>query len=182
MEIVLIRHGKPASADNPVVNAAEYTKWVRRYNLSDVATNSRPVNKAVNQKLCYAVSSDFKRAIHSAHIYTGKPPEIISELFREMEIPRYKLPLTLKAITWVYLCRVIWMFGFKGPFESYRLAKNRAELAADKLIDLARVKDNVVLFGHGYLNFYIRKALMKKGWRLKSKSNAFWGVTSLESK
>lgn len=74
------------------------------------------------------------------------------------------------------------MFGLKGSFESYRLAKVRAELAADELIELATVKGKVVLFGHGYLNLYIRKALMKKGWLLKSKSNAFWGVTSLESK
>jgi broad specificity phosphatase PhoE len=182
MEIVLIRHGKPASADNAVVGAAEYTKWIRRYNCSDVATDSRPDTKDVNKKSCYVVSSDFKRAIHSAHIYTGKSPELISELFREMEIPRYKLPLTLKAMTWVYLCRVLWMFGLKGSFESYRLAKIRAELAADKLIDLATINSKVVLFGHGYLNVYIRKALMKKGWLLKSKSNAFWGVTNLKSK
>lgn len=182
MEIVLIRHGKPTSADNSVVNAAEYTKWIRRYNWSDVASNSRPDEKRINTQSYYVVSSDFKRAIHSAHIYTGKSPGIISELFREMEIPRYKLPITLKAMTWVYLCRVLWMFGLKGSFESYRLAKIRAELAADELIELATVKDKVVLFGHGYLNLYIRKALMKKGWLLKSKSNAFWGVTSLESK
>ena len=182
MEIVLIRHGKPTSADNPVVNATEYTRWIRRYNWSDVAFDSRPANKDVNHSLCYVVSSDFKRAIHSACIYTGKFQEIISELFREMEIPRYKLPLRLKAMTWVYLCRVLWMFGLKGSFESYRSAKIRAEIAADKLIDLATENGKVVLFGHGYLNVYIRKAIMKKGWLLKSKSNAFWGVTSLERK
>ena len=79
-----------------------------------------------------------------------------------MEIPRYKLPLRLKAWTWVYLCRVLWMLGLKGSFESYKLAKLRAELAADKLIELAIQNNKVVLFGHGYMNLHIRKALILK--------------------
>ena len=179
MEIVLIRHGKPTSADNPVLNASEYTKWIRRYNLSDVAINSRPESKDAMHKSCYIVSSDFNRAIHSANIYTGQSPKVISKLYREMEIPRYKLPFRLKAWSWVYLCRVLWMLGLKGSFESYQLAKIRAELAADKLIELAIQNNKVVLFGHGYMNLHIRKSLIRKGWLLNSKSNDFWGVTSL---
>jgi hypothetical protein len=180
MDIVLIRHGKPTSADNPVLNAYEYTKWIRRYNWSDVANNSRPENIDENINSCYVVSSDLNRAIHSANIYTGQPPKEISKIYREMEIPRYKLPCRLKAFTWVYLCRVFWLLGFKGSFESFQLAKSRAELAADKLIILATEKGKVVLFGHGYMNFYIRKAFIKIGWLLNSKSNVFWGVTSLK--
>lgn len=181
MEIILIRHGKPASANNPTVNACEYTKWIRRYNSSEVAKNSRPESVNEQYKSFYTISSDLKRAIHSANIYVGKSPEEIDKLYREMEIPRYKFPFQLKAWNWVYLSRLLWMLGYKGSFESFKQAKKRAGFAADQLIEVAKNQDKVVLFGHGYMNRYIRKSLIQKGWVLNSKSNAYWGVTSLET-
>ncbi|OUR63727.1 hypothetical protein A9Q74_00055 [Colwellia sp. 39_35_sub15_T18] len=181
MEIILIRHGKPTSANNPVLNAVDFTKWVRRYNFSDVAKNSRPESILDEYKSHYVVSSDLERAIHSAYIYTGQSPELTSKLYREMEIPRYRFPFRLKAMTWVYINRVFWMLGLKGSFESYRQARIRAELAADNLVELAQEKDKIVLFGHGYLNLHIRRVLIQKGWKLNFKNNGFWGISSLES-
>ena len=179
MEIILIRHGKPTSADNPKVNACEYTRWVRRYNHSLVASDSRPDCINDSYKSFYTVSSDLKRAVHSTTIYTGKSPQETDQVFREMDIPRYKLPFILTAWHWVYLSRVIWMFGGKGPFESFKQAKSRADLAADKLIAMTQQQGKVVLFGHGFMNRYIRKALINKGWQLHTKSNTYWGVTHL---
>lgn len=180
MEIILIRHGKPTSANNSVLSASQYVRWIRRYNFSDVSTQSRP--EVINQELesCYLVSSDFNRAIHSTQIYTGRSPDLISSIYKEMEIPRYKLPFKFKAMTWVYLCRALWMLGLKGPFESYSSAKKRSELAAKQLVLLAQEKGKVVLFGHGYMNLHIRRALIKQGWSLHCKSSAFWGLSSLE--
>ncbi len=181
MEIILIRHGKPTSANNPVLTALEYTKWIRRYNFSDVSESSRPEITNTDLKSYYLLSSHFNRAIHSAEIYTGRKPDQISPLFKEMDIPRYKLPFRLKAMTWVYLCRVLWMLGLNGSFESYRSAKIRAEIAAEELVELAKKKGKVVLFGHGYMNLHIRRVLIRKGWSLNCKSNSFWGLSSLET-
>lgn len=182
MEIILIRHGKPTSADNPKIDAGEYARWIRRYNASNVASNSRP--KHINQqyKSFYTLSSDLKRAIHSANIYSDKNPEAVDKLYREMEIPRYKFPLKLRAWHWVFLSRVLWMLGYNGRFESFKEAKIRAELAAVKLIEVAEKQGKLVLFGHGYMNRYIRKSLISKGWVLNAKSNAYWGITCLEIK
>ena len=177
----MIRHGKPISADNPIIDACEYTNWIRRYNSSKVAKNSRPENVNDQYKSFYTISSDLNRAIHSANIYVGKSPEEVDKLYREMEIPRYKFPFKLKAWNWVYLSRFLWMLGFKGSFESFKQAKKRADEAAVKLIEIAQNQDKIVLFGHGYMNRYIRKSLIKKGWVLNSKSNAYWGITSLET-
>ncbi|NQY89813.1 MAG: phosphoglycerate mutase family protein [Colwellia sp.] len=179
MEIILIRHGKPTSADNPIIDASEYTRWIRRYNFSDIAKDSRPEKINDNYKSFYIVSSDLKRAIHSANIYVEKSPEVTNKLYREMEIPRYKLPFQLTAWHWVYLSRFLWMIGCKGSFESFKQAKQRAELATNQLIEIAQQQGKVVLFGHGYMNRYIRKLLIHQGWHLKSKSNAYWGVTNL---
>ena len=181
MEIILIRHGKPSSADNPIIDACEYTKWIRRYNSSYVSKSSRPENINDKYRSFYVVSSDLKRAIHSANIYVEKSPKEIDKLYREMEIPRYKLPFQLKAWNWVYLSRLLWMLGCKGSFESFNQAKKRAEVAAVKLIEIAQNQEKVLLFGHGYMNRYIRKSLIQKGWVLNSKSNSYWGITSLET-
>ncbi len=96
-----------------------------------------------------------------------------------MEIPRYKLPFKLKAWTWVYLNRILWMLGKKGSFESYSHAKQRAELASTTLINLVKEQKTVVLFGHGYMNYHIRKSLISKGWLLECKNSDFWGITRL---
>jgi len=181
MEIILIRHGKPTSTENAIINASEYTKWIRKYNFSNVADSSRPKTINNQYKSIYTLSSDLTRAIHSANIYVGKHPEEIDKLYREMEIPRYKFPFQLKAWNWVYLSRFLWMLGFKGTFESFKQAKLRAEIAATQLIEIAKVQDKVILFGHGYMNLYIRKSLIRRGWVLNSKSNSYWGVTSLET-
>ena len=181
MEIILIRHGKPTAANNPLLSASGYANWIRRYNASDIALNSRPEDEMIDCDPYYVISSDLKRAMHSTNIYTGQGPKTTSKLYREMEIPRYKIPFQFKAWTWVYLCRAFWMLGCKGSFESFSQAKDRAAQAADNLVELAQDKDKVVLFGHGYMNRYIRKSLIKKGWQLSRKSNHFWGVTKLES-
>ena len=44
-EIILVRHGKPASAHNQKVNAVDYAKWVRNYNKSELDPNSQPRKK-----------------------------------------------------------------------------------------------------------------------------------------
>jgi len=98
MEIILIRHGKPASTDSPALNSSNYTKWIRRYNFSNVAENSRPENINTDLKSYYLISSHFNRAIHSTEIYTGRKPDQISPLYKEMDIPRYKLPFRLKPM------------------------------------------------------------------------------------
>lgn len=179
MKIVLIRHGKPSAAHNPKLNAAEYTDWVRQYNFSEVSPESRPIHIDAHYQSFYALSSDLPRAIHSSEIYTGKSPQQINRLYREMDIPRYKIPLKLRAWTWVYLSRLLWILGIKGRFETFKDAKQRANEAASQLVKIAEKENNVVLFGHGVMNRYIRKALIEKGWHLENKSNDYWGVTSL---
>jgi broad specificity phosphatase PhoE len=161
------------------IGASAFVKWVRQYNVSKVAEYSRP--KAIDRQFSsyYVVSSDLKRAKHSSQIYTGRKPDLIKSDFREMHIPRYKLPFKCKAMTWVYLCRLLWMLRVSGPFESYKHARERAKLAAQQLIELATMEGKVVLFGHGYMNLHIRRALAKQGWVVQRKSNAYWGVSTL---
>ena len=182
MEIVLIRHGKPTAATYPCVNASGFANWVRKYNHSGIAFGNQPEND-MSDKFTehYIVSSNLKRAIQSTQICFNKMPSETFKIFREMEIPRYKLPFTLKASYWLYLNRILWTCGLKGSFESYSAAKKRAKIAGDKLIELANEHDKVVVVSHGYVNFFIRRYLSSNGWNLKEKSSQYWGITRLKT-
>ncbi len=189
MEIVLVRHGKPTAAiigeSGVKLSAAGYGRWVRSYNQADVDKSSRPEkNSAQLFPEHYVVASDLKRAVQSAQLYMDKLPAQQWPILREMHIPRYKLPCQLKAYSWLLLTRILWMLGLsKGistRVESFKAAKQRAKQAAQQLQNLAEEQHNVIAFGHGFSNRYIRKELIKLGWKLRGKSNDFWGLTCLE--
>ena len=147
--------------------------------MSYVANDSRPSDVDNSFTKHFLISSTLKRAVHSAEIYTGRKPDMQLSILNEMDIPRYKLPFKLNAWAWVYLNRVLWMLGVRGRFESYREARKRSFVAANKLIELVRNENRVVVFGHGYMNYHLRKVLIKHGWRLVSKSSDFFGGTRL---
>ena len=182
MEIVLIRHGKPTGAIYPRVNAKGFYHWVKAYDDAGIMLDSQPENNfASTFNDYYLVSSDLKRAIESAHIGFNKRPSETFNVLREITIPHYNLPFTLKTSTWLYLNRVLWTLGIKGSSESYSAAKKRAITASKQLIKLAVEHDKVVVVSHGYLNFFIRRYLLKQGWCLKEKSSCYWGITRLKS-
>ena len=181
MKIILVRHGKPHKSENDRLNSAGFAKWVKNYNHSRVAIDSRADACSLEEyNTFYVVSSDLPRAIHSCQIAYGRDPDFISESLREMDIPRFKLPFTLRAWTWVYLSRLLWMLGKKGNFETYSEAKLRAENAARKLEVLANKQQNIVVFSHGYLILHMRRFLKSFGWKQLNKSNKYWGVSVFE--
>lgn len=178
MEIILIRHGKPLSASNCRLNSAGYANWIRKYNRSGLDPNSNPL-KVIDLAEYYHLCSDLHRARLSAQKYSLKPVQEYHSVFREMEIPYYRIPGLRRAWTWVYLCRALWMMGNKGAFESYRDAKARATAAVNLLETRVKKHNKVVLFGHGMMNRSIRKLLVAKGWAVAEKDNHYWGVNRL---
>jgi len=189
MEIVLVRHGKPKAAEQGEqsgrVAAGIYTRWVRSYNNSEVASSSRPRSESVmHYGQHYCLSSNLKRAIQSATIFTGSQPEQKWPILKEMDIPRYKLPLRLKPYTWLILSRLLWFMGVKkgisARVETFKQAKLRAKSAANQLIALAEDQQQVIVFGHGMTNRFIKKELINSGWLLTCKGRSFWAETCLQ--
>lgn len=179
MEIVLIRHGKPIAATNPRLTDAEFEQWIQTYRHSKVLQDSRPPIENNDFNHYFMMSSDLPRALDSALIQTGKAPHCIDAVFQEMEIPHYRLRFRCKAWTRVYLFRLFWFAGIKGPFESFSQGKQRAIKAAEHLAETAQSQQKVLLFGHGVTNYFIRQALIARGWSLQQKSSDYWGVTRL---
>ncbi|QJR81287.1 phosphoglycerate mutase family protein [Alteromonas pelagimontana] len=177
-EIILIRHGKPASAVNDKMDAAGFAKWVRHYNRAGIHHNSR-AQTTRELEAFYIMSSDLKRARLSAELYTPHAVRETSALLREMDIPRYKLKGRFKAWSWVYLNRAVWLAGKHGPFESFKEAKARVNEAVTLLEQRVALHGRVAVFGHGMTNRYLRIYLQQKGWQLVEKDNRFWGVNHL---
>jgi len=180
MEIVLIRHGKPTGATNPRLSAAGFAHWVRGYNRSKVDVSSPPPT-ALGDALetHFIVSSDLPRAIDSACLSMNKKPDIALKQFREMDIPRFKLPFSLTAYTWLFISRLLWFVGFSGKVESFKQAKERAKISAAELLVLANTHGKVAFFGHGMLNKYIAKELQQQGWGGVSKGKKYWSIIKL---
>jgi len=180
MEIILVRHGKPEAATNPIVNFLGYVKWVKNYHHSAISKDSFPSINNIEQYKSYAVvASDLLRAIHSAKIFTAKAPMDIDKNLREMELPYYRLPLYMPAMLWLYMSRLLWVLGCKGKFESFKVSKIRAIRGALLLIKRAEKEGKVIVFGHGLINRYIRQVLIKKGWESSNQNSAYWGITRL---
>ncbi|WP_414829381.1 histidine phosphatase family protein [Alteromonas sp. H39] len=177
-EILLIRHGKPASATNDMMGARDFARWVKRYNHSPLDPASYP-RKHYDLSTHYVVSSGLKRAQLSAKVYGITRIDAHNPLLNEMDIPYYRLGITLRAWHWVVLNRALWMAGWRGNFESFREAKHRAKTAALWLEETVESKQKVAVFGHGMSNRYIRMALEKRGWLVREKDNAYWGVNRL---
>ena len=180
MKICLIRHGKPIAAINPKLSASGFATWVRHYNQSNIASYSLPPPEFKQSfTSSFIVTSDLPRAIDSAYVCLNKQPDLILKEVREMEIPRYKLPFTLHAYTWLIFNRILWFLGFSGRVESFKCAKTRARNIARELHQLAIKHNNVVVFGHGLMNRYIAKELHKLGGDHKRKGKGYWSMIEL---
>lgn len=179
-QIVLIRHGRPKSAHNELINAVNYKKWVHDYDRSELDPNSVPRVK-VDLDPSYIIASPLLRAKLSAQKYGVIRVDEHCEYLKEMDIPYYKVPfISLRAWQWVVVSRFLWFLGVKGYFESFKEAKRRVVKLADHVESLSEDHQRIILFGHGMIHYFTRKELIKRGWLLTQKNSDFWGITSLE--
>ena len=178
MKIVLLRHGKPEIETSGKLKASELHHWIKNYNSAGIHKNSQPSSKALElSKECKAVvCSDLRRSIESAKLLHIDKINHTDSLFREMGLP-YGNWNTPKAspLFWATVFRLLWFCGYSSNGEAFSLAKSRALKGADKLEAIARDKGSVLHVGHGFMNKYISKALISKGWvGPKSPGRNYW--------
>ncbi|MGF1908302.1 histidine phosphatase family protein [Vibrio kasasachensis] len=180
MKITLVRHGKPAASSNERVTSSGFAKWVRAYNLSYIEETSLPPDQLAKQLMGhYIFSSDLNRAHHSAQLCLGKQPDAIMSELREMDIPRFRWPLTMSINKWLVLSRVCWLLGFSAKSESFLSGRERAVRATEQIIEQASITPNIAVFGHGVANRLIAKELKRRGWEVQANNSGFWGITEL---
>ena len=153
-----------------------FAQWVRRYNRSGLRADSHPPDRLRSDATRgVIVSSDLARSRQSAERCAGRAPDLVLRTLREMEIPRYRIPGRLRAYSWLYLNRTLWVLGRRGSFETFREGKVRARRAARRLHLLAQSHGRVVAFGHAYINRYVAHELRSMGWRIDRRTRpGYW--------
>lgn len=169
MRIILVRHGKPALGDSGWCAPADMGHWVARYNRADVLTGStsRALAHYAGAPGTCVVSSSLSRCIQSAGLLPGQPAPCTGDpVFAEAHLPypdwrRPRLP----ARVWRLAFRAAWFLGFARHSEPIAASRQRAGVAAERLIALAETHGTVLLVGHGIMNILIASQLRKRGWR-----------------
>ncbi len=180
MHITLLRHGKPDFEWERSIKGADLRQIEKEYDTSSIVGNPPEETLGlVNQHQC-VVCSDFPRSIQSAKALGADAIHVSSDLFREMNPPYFDnasiyAPIKMPLKYWVIVLRGLWFLGFSQNTESFSNAKARARQASDKLIELAGEHHGVLFVGHGFLNHYVAKELLRRNWTgPRSPGNKYW--------
>lgn len=181
--IILIRHAKVESDNTQKIDTHALKNWIYNYDTAPIASDSLPTKETLSlvHNADVVVTSTLRRAIDSANVL-GVEIHEKNSLFNEVGIPDVHLPfLKLRPKAWLVILRVLLLLKLGKQDKTFKVSKARSLEATQRLLILTKKYENVVLVGHGGMNWLIRKALMKEGWVLDGKpSNANWGVTVLQ--
>ena len=182
LQIVLVRHGRPAIDYRTRVAGSGYGDWIRRYDEAPLdLTVPPPAGLFMRLAAVGCVAtSPLRRSLESAQLLAPGLPLVCDPLFAEAGIPS-TLPfsLALPPRYWTLVFRVAWSWGLSQDAESLRAARRRAQRAAMRLAELAREHGSVVLVGHGQINRLIARALRRMGWKGVGAGRAYWSVVEL---
>ena len=173
-EIILVRHALVDVNKNERISAKDLKAWVDKYDVTALHPNSIPseeLHKVVNEA-DFLVTSTLTRAIKSANFFEKKIDEK-NALFNELSLPKISIPyFEFKANTWLIILRLVMFFTNKQHAEIKK--------ASNYLLELSSKHEKVVLVGHGGINYYMHRVLVKEGWKLEKRASIKnWGMTRL---
>jgi broad specificity phosphatase PhoE len=165
VQITILRHGKPEFEWERSVKGNELRSIEKAYDTAGIIGKPPKKSEDLVAQHNYVVCSDLPRSLQSARAIGATTIHLSDPAFREMNIPYFdnssiKLPIKL----WAVILRGLWFLGFSKNTESINVAKNRAKLASEKLVELATKHQSVLFVGHGFLNHYIAKELLANNW------------------
>ena len=184
MKIILLRHGRPDLELPKKLASKEIVPLIRRYDDAGIAPDSIPpeqsivVANTVNAVVC----SHLRRSVESAKKLTEKHILLSDELFREAALPSSNGAYPrLNTMTWFFIYRSLWLFGYSQNGESIAITRKRAKLATNKLVAIAEQHESLLFVGHGFINHFISKELKRRGWKGQKKSpREHWEYSSYE--
>jgi len=177
-KVVLIRHGKPEIDASEKLSAADFGRWVEKYDQVGINAEYKPTTEAfeIAQKCSFIVCSSLPRSIESANTLHINTPDLISDAFRECEMPyaNWKYP-TLSVTSWAVLFRILQFMGYSSNAESYKAIKKRSQECAHQLERRSQEHGSVLFVGHGALIWFLHKQLLRMGWTGPPKSaKQYW--------
>jgi broad specificity phosphatase PhoE len=183
-QIILVRHARPAFDTSAKVRGSELREAIAAYDASgiDAHVSAQPMP----DRPVVLVTSDLRRAVESAKAFFPRLEVSATDaLYREAGLPS-RIPLLgdrirLRFSSFVVAMRVLWLLGLESDVEHYRQARQRAEHAAEKLVELASPTNCVILVGHGFLNRLIGRTLRKQGWHAARSQGDGYGAAAVFS-
>jgi broad specificity phosphatase PhoE len=180
MQITILRHGIPDLSEWDKIHSSIMPEWINAYNSAGVKNDIEVgCQKMVSElRHNFIACSNLTRSMHSAKKIGYQSPDLIDGIFREAELPKIQLPIIkLTPHVWSMVFRVFWFVGISPKAESIEEFKPRVSLATEKLIQLAKKHDSVLLIGHGIINRFLAKELIAKGWLGEEapSGNKYWG-------
>ena len=181
MKIILMRHGKPVLDQTVWIAPVEMKRWIKDYNLAEVATDKVPVaSLEIAHSAAYIVTSTAPRALSTVQAL-GHAPSVVDALFCEAQMPYalWRFP-RLPLLVWAAFFRMLWFLGYSYGSESIQATQTRAKIATGKLIALAE-QGSILLVGHGIMNRLIAQELIALGWSGTTKrKHKYWSASTYE--
>lgn len=177
MKIILIRHGKPDFLFRGNASSAEIGNLVKLFDgcgiIDEPPNEIKQLASIDNIIFC----SNLSRSIESAKALKQCESYITNQVFKEVLLPYFDInKIKIPVKIWLVLFRLLSIFGFAKNGESLLMAKRRAKLAAEILIEAAKSHKVVLLIGHGFINRFIAKELLFNGWVGPAKTATnYWG-------
>jgi len=168
-EIILIRHGEPMLDKKSARSRRKMKQYIYDYDTAKVYPFDKSPVQFAKGEIDTIYSSPIVRARDTAEkLFGGQFMIVEDSVFREFERGVFPLPfIHLRPKTWGVLSRIPWLIGFHPrSVEGFRSARKRAKNDVKFLELKAQQNGRTVLVAHGFLNRYLKKYLMKNGWKL----------------
>ncbi|MBA4793931.1 histidine phosphatase family protein [Phenylobacterium sp.] len=183
--IVLARHGEPAISRKVWINAEGYRQFWAQYEVLGILPGQTPPGALMSfvAKAGAIISSTRQRSIDTALALTQGREFVSEAMFVEAPLPPPNLPnfIKLTPALWGFVARVWWWFFHHHGQETRGQAEQRADEAAERLIQLAEGGEDVVVLAHGFFNFMVGRALRRRGWRMTaSEGYKYWSMRRFE--
>ncbi len=177
-QIVIIRHGKPALSRRVRLDWRGYREWWKQYDAGGLAPDQKIPAKVKKDaaEADIVLSSPLKRAVESAELARGAPPDRTDNRLVEAALPPPHLgPLKFRPKTWGTYSRVFWYFGWSDGMETHSEARQRANEMAEILAQEAAGGKLVFVAAHGWFNRMLKGSLKKQGWKcVKQNGDLHW--------
>jgi len=158
-QITLIRHAKVDIDNAKKIDSLSLQKWVGEYDTAPIVHENMPSTEtiALAKNADVVLTSTLRRAIDSAKVL-GVEVDEQNKLFNEASIPKIHIPyVKLKPKSWLVILRLMLLLGLGKKETSLKASKTQAKKAAVRLEELSQEYDNVLLVGHGGMNWLIGK-------------------------
>jgi broad specificity phosphatase PhoE len=162
MKIGMVRHFKVKRGypTEKWITPSEFDQWLREYEESDVEETDVDLG-GIKWNTCY--SSTVRRAEYTAgKIYRGDL--IRTDDLREIPVyPFFKRDIKIPMILYPLCIRTAWFFNHKSQLER----RTDVEMRVSKIVDriLEENKENALIVSHGGLMMFMRKELIRRGFK-----------------